>query len=147
VSDLCLTQQANWVDPTTGFLAQRIWSISAAQGDGSPCLPAMLGEPFAATSGPADYLTGAILGSVQVAYQSWSTAPIPDWPVYLLDFGGGPALTITPSNTTTNNGQSGSFQVDIPAGYAHGDVIDLEIEAFPEPGVDTLWWPVVIYIP
>jgi hypothetical protein len=146
VADMCITTQTNWVDPATGFLAQRIWSNSAARSNGSPCAPVLPGEPFAASSGPTSLLAAQAGTNITVSYQSWSTQPVPDWTLYLEQWSGGPTVTITPTSATTNNSRSGSFTVAIPGGYTSGQQIALELVGQMTPDIDTEWWPVVIQI-
>ena len=111
VGDMCNTSTTHWADADAGYLMQRIWSNTLAQGDGSPCAPVIYGEPFAASSGPSRILNGQAGDTVEVPYQSWSTAPVPDWFVVLEQVAGGGGVTISRSTsppTTTSRETSRS---------------------------------------
>jgi hypothetical protein len=61
-----------------GFKLQRIWSNTAAAGQGDPCLPAT-GEPFYNTSVPQAWYTVSAGGTVQVPITGYSDKPHADW--------------------------------------------------------------------
>jgi hypothetical protein len=122
VGDLCAGTQVE----EGGWIYQRIWSNTAAQAGGDPCVPAAP-APYFSVSAAQPWVSAAPGQTVQIPLTAWSTAPRPDW--YLVPFLGsgvpdGTRATVTTASSQTidgtafysiNNGQTATLSVTLPA--------------------------------
>jgi hypothetical protein len=76
IGDLC--EGSFWVEGS--FVAQRIWSNTAARRGGDPCVPA-LNEPYYNVEFVQDWYPLAAGGSVSIAGEGWAIGSMPAWPV------------------------------------------------------------------
>jgi hypothetical protein len=157
VGDLCHSNY--YTDSETGFVAQRIWSISAALGNGSPCvpLPPTNPTPFMAASASDSIYFVAAGQSTTIVASPWSTGPTNNWYLGMFVFGGQIAnlgiqaanpVSGYPAFTSVNNGKPAQFTVTVPAGTPSGQYAYLwlssDISGLPG---DADWWPVVVEVP
>jgi hypothetical protein len=143
VADLCELSPL-YQAPDGGFVAQRVWSNSAAAlGTVSPCVPAPAGDVYfnvgiePHTNVIVD--AGSKAQTVSFALTGWSTAARADWGVYayelagtinptILDprINGGPGLD--PINL--NNGQTATLTVVIPADTPSGGYAAIAVTSY-----------------
>ncbi len=130
VADLCV-QAPLYFAPDGGFVAQTVWSNSAAAlGTGSPCVPASAGETYYNVDVEPQTMVVLDAGSkAQTATYTitgWSTAPTADWIVYPSPIAG----TIDPNQLNPlvngtyqinlNNGQTATLTLTVPGGTPSG---------------------------
>jgi len=118
VGDLCQVTTTEYLDPVSGFYAQRIWSNTAAQAaTTSPCVPIPPGELFYSMSGETLTVLASPGFSINFYLTGWSTAPSSDWCVEAVPdgLGGGFAPSGGPITGTSNNGQPWTLQLSVPA--------------------------------
>jgi hypothetical protein len=130
VADLCDTSPP-YHAPDAGFIAQRVWSNSAAElGTESPCVPAPAGETYF-NVGIEPHVTVVLdagfskAQTVTFALTGWSTAPMGDWSVYANQTSGtieiNPLLNgISYAIINLNNGRTATLVITVPAGTPSG---------------------------
>ena len=108
VADLCAYPPVTITDD--GFVAQRIWSNTLAQAGNDPCAPLDLSHPYytvqVMTNSPQGVISINAGQTITVTLEGWSTAPVEDWSVTVLQSSDQNGLTGTLSAPTINNGQS-----------------------------------------
>jgi hypothetical protein len=112
-----------------GFVAQRIWSNSAAL-VGDPCVPVEPTEPYFGVSATPDKEEKVAPGAtVDYTVQAWSTGTVPDFQVVATQaFGIIPVgLSVTPH--MLNNGGTALLQVVIPASSTSGQSAAIALTA------------------
>ena len=121
VGDQCEFLTTYYVDPTSTYYAQRIWSNSAALTNGSPCIPfptvAADATPFFAESIETGLPVLSAGDSATFTVQAWSTSTAPTWTAYLFEqrSPGSATVTVSPTSVTLNNGETGTFTVSMPS--------------------------------
>ena len=149
VGDQCEFRNSYYLDPTQTYWAQRVWSNTAALGNGSPCIPlpnaAADASPFYAQSisGALPVLTA---GSSQTyTVQAWSNCAAPPWTAYIQQVSGTVQVQLSTTTLTMNNGDQPTFTVTVPSTASFGQYAVLIVMAYPAPGQgDTMFWPIEI---
>jgi hypothetical protein len=80
LADLCRIGNRVVLPGGESYLAQRIWSNTAAAAGGDPCIPAS-SDPYYSTSIPQAWYPAAPGATVSIPVQGWSTAPMGDWTI------------------------------------------------------------------
>jgi hypothetical protein len=136
VGDACTGSQ---VELEAGFVAQRIWSNSAAAAGADPCLPAAAAPYFSVTSTQAWFAIQPGQ-AVEIPLTGWSAAPVDDWLVrsYLKSSRSGFTVHTTSATTlsladgsfaSTNNGRPLSVKVTAPPTAVSGDLAGIEVRS------------------
>jgi hypothetical protein len=140
-----------------GYKLQRIWSNTAAKGQGDPCLPA-LQEAFFNTSVPQQWYPVAAGASLQIPITGYSDKATSDW---LLDVGpiagnsNGFTATIASATTTTiqgmtlptiNNARTATLNVKAPAQSGAWAIFWIYSEAYPAGSDQFHYWPVGVHV-
>jgi hypothetical protein len=160
IGDLCVGT-STYYDATGLFAAQRIWSNTAAQGAGSPCIPLPATSPIFAGASPTGSVPNQIIGvapgqALTLTIEGWSTGPLGAWPVTVYQTGGGdnqggtgPTVTISPQWGAVANDGTTQFTVTMPSGTASGQgaYAVLSVYSYVGGSADTLPWPVLVYAP
>jgi hypothetical protein len=161
VGDLCVGT-STYYDPTGLFAAQRIWSNTAAEGNGSPCIPLPSDNRVFVSESPPSPNGNQLIpvnpgSSVTLTVDGWSTAPATPWIVYLYqtsggdNFGGaGPTVTVSPEYAELQNDGTVQFTVTMPANTPAGVGDYSVLTLYPYVGgvaQDTMTWPVIVYAP
>lgn len=111
--DLC-AQGANAVEGM--YAVTRVWSNRAAMRDLDPCIPALSAAPYFNVSpdeGDVEFVTPN--STFDVHLTGFSSAPVADFTVTIMQVGGSVRLTPTLDTTRFNNGVHGTLSVRIPA--------------------------------
>ena len=146
VADIC---RLGWTVRDGAFLAQRVWSNTAAKAGTFPCVPAPSGAP------PYRNVSVSPSGTVLVdpgqtltlTVRGWSSAPVPDWVIHVPsasvgDFSAAAAL----SATTIGNGKEVTLTLSVPASAPTGKRSYLRIASAATTSGLPLgdYWPVAI---
>jgi hypothetical protein len=152
IGDLCTSTYV-----TEGeWTYQRIWSNSAAQAGGDPCVPA-LKTPYFDTSSGVDWTEIAPGETKQVPFNGWSTGPRPDWYVYASVASSAFTATVTTSRQQTldgvtysaiNDGDTGTLTVTASTSLHSGDYAIVRLASRSADRVDGVhYWPVGFHVP
>ncbi len=95
-----------------GYLLQRVWSNSAAAANLDPCVPAPNTTVGFNVSTSDNVIQGSAGQSVTVDVWGWSTAPVPNWQVYVMPMPY--TLSANLDHQTMNNGVHATLTIDIP---------------------------------
>lgn len=141
VGDLCygrFTQEG-------AYELERVWSNKAAAGNGDPCVPALPGAiAFGMTATPS-FLQEVHVGvPFEFTVTGWSLAPVPDWTLQALPWGGDFAITAALDRTTMNNGTTAVLKVTIPFAVPSGTYGAVRLEALQ--ASDFPSWPVAFVV-
>ena len=152
VADLCVSDNMRAFGTT--YTVQRSWSNTAAQGDGSPCAPALtIGTPpsprtFLGVAPIAPHVLTVTAGqTTNITLEGWSTADhILDWPVAatVVKSDLNLAPTVTPSSV--NNGTTATLSIPIPSNAPSGDQALLWVYTTQGTQNDAQWWPLVLQV-
>jgi hypothetical protein len=153
VGDLCVGSLSQEPSDAGPFVYQRIWSNSAADAGGDPCIPS-LGEPYYGASAAAEWYPITAGRTLSIPITGWSTAPTGDWLLEpyeaassagfaglanIPDGGGGFTVSGGLGNELTapcypriglNNGVQASVNVAAPATVTSGDYATIEILSY-----------------
>lgn len=160
VADLCTGTQIS----EGGYLFSRVWSNTAAMGQGDPCVPALAGVVYVNASAPQPWYKVAAGASVQIPLTGFSEAPAQDWLLYASvgagnDAAGRLQATISAATSvtttlgptaTTNNGRGATLAVNAAAGTPSGtwSLIEVTSQPMAAGGGDPIhFWPVGVYVP
>ena len=125
--DMCSWEPAQWREG--GFVAQRIWSNSAAltTPSGDPCVPAIANDVYYNVSTTPDTFWMSAPGQVvNYTIQGWSTAPMKPWTLEV-DSPDLPASSLHLSSKIMTNGGTAQLTVTIPATAKKGTNAMIEV--------------------
>jgi hypothetical protein len=143
VGDLCNLETT--VEGTTTL--QRIYSNSAAQSGGSPCVPAPASPYYGVTASPST-ATVAAGNNHDFKLQAWSQAATPAWHLgwsELGDFDARPSLDVT----SVGNGDVATLTLSVPAGATSGSQVVILVYSFANPTdelSDFSTWPLLLTV-
>jgi hypothetical protein len=142
VGDLCFTD-----DIAEGnFLAQRVWSNSAAAKGTSPCIPFAADVPYFNSAVSPDGFQAVAAGSSAVFQISgFSTAPTAPWMLSAFPFRGNFRPDITLSQSELSNGQTATLTVAVPLGTPANSFIEILVTSGNQ--TQGSLWPVAVYVP
>jgi hypothetical protein len=145
VADLC---EALTTTEST-FSAQRVWSNTAAAGDGSPCVPAPAGTFYATSPAPSSTQEIAAGESTTFTLTGFSTAPTPAWSIQAFTAYASFTPTIKLSADTVDNGQTVTLQVTVPAGTPAQSFASIIVSSYASASTidPTSYWPVAVTVP
>jgi hypothetical protein len=152
VADMCLAMR--YTDPATGNIAQRIWSNSLALGSRSPCAPTPLSVGFIGeyvTPNNIQYVDAGVGGSVNIAVHGFTTNSGEGWFAEVFNAGGSVTATEMPDYSQNgmllSNGATINLSLTLPEEVVSGDYLYYWVYGYDPLGSDSLWWPVVVYVP
>jgi hypothetical protein len=129
------------------FVAQRIWSNTAALANVDPCIPANPQPPYFNTAAVPEAVQFVRAGgALTFSLFAWSLAPVADWTLNAQPSPLAPLNpTVTLSRTTMNNGSSATLTVSVPAGATSGAFSLILLESFHSMD-DFHVWPIVVVV-
>jgi hypothetical protein len=142
--DLCISMGLR--DPGTGFALQRIWSNSAAaNGPGSPCVPAPSAPFFTVSATPGTPQTVSAGSSVQFTLTGWADTPTPPWSLAVI-FGGNFDSSPILGATTISSGGTTSLTLSVPTSATLGQFGWAAVQSVDSAGQVVSLWPVAIVV-
>ncbi|MBS2028262.1 MAG: hypothetical protein JST54_10185 [Deltaproteobacteria bacterium] len=152
VADLCVSDNMRAFGTT--YTVQRSWSNTAAQGDGSPCVPPLTtGSPptprvFLGVAPIAPHVVNVTAGqTANITLEGWSTAEhILDWPVAATVVKSDLNLVPTVTPASVNNGTNATLSIPIPSNAPSGDQALLWVYTTQGASNDAQWWPLVLQV-
>jgi hypothetical protein len=154
IGDLC----GGTAIPEGNYTYQRIWSVTAAQTQADPCVPALT-SPYYNASAPKDWYSVAPGGSVDIPVSGFSTAYVTDWfldtnviyPAVSSGFTSKvtSAISATVSGQTyykINNGKTATLTVTAPSSSGSYAIIAVFSIAGAASQETFHLWPVGVYV-
>jgi hypothetical protein len=142
VGDLC----EGLTTVEAGFTVQRIWSNSAAKGQGAPCIPAPTTPFYDVAATPAQTQSVAPGGSATYTLTAFSSAAIPPWSLSTLVGYATFQPTLTLGTATIDNGQTTTLKVGVPAGTPSQSFASVFVTSSRSPA-DFNYWVVAVAVP
>ena len=157
VGDLCTETQVVEGD----FTYQRIWSTTAAEAGGDPCVPHDSTQPYVNSSAPQEWYATDTGGTVEIPITGWSDVLADDWLIAAhvsqasqsgFTASVTSAVTVTLGGTTypgLNNGVDAQLTIHAPPSAPHGSWAAFSIvsERLVLGGDLAHTWPVGVYVP
>jgi hypothetical protein len=142
IGDFCFLDYV----PEGNFMAQRIWSNSAAAKGSSPCIPFPSDiSYFNAAASPGGFQLVSAGRSTTFDISGWSTGPVSPWALSYAALRGNFNPTVNLSTNQLDNGQSATLTVGVPPGTpSHSFIELLLVSQLPGQGA---FWPVAVYVP
>jgi hypothetical protein len=142
VGDLCFTDFI----PEGNFLAQRIWSNSAAARGASPCIPFAATVPyFNSAASPGGFQAVAAGSSAVFQVAGFSTAPVSPWALSFFPFRGNFRPDVSLSTNSLDNGQTATLTVSVPVGTPSNSYVEILLTS--QNQTQGAIWPVAVYVP
>jgi hypothetical protein len=142
VADLCIT--LNDQDAASGFFVQRIWSNTAAKGNGSPCVPAPNAPFFTVSASPDTTQLVSAGGSFKFTLTGWSNTPaMGAWNLQIV-FGGQFSADPQLSASTITNGGSVDLTLSVPSDATFPMLGWAAVQSLDTTGQVVSLWPAVV---
>ncbi len=143
VGDLCafkFTQEGN-------FAVQRIWSNTAAAASSEPCIPADPQAPyFNVSPSPAESQGVSAGQSITFQITGWSTKPVPNWSLQLIETMGDFQPQVQLDRQTINNGVTANLTITVPPGTPQQSGAILLLISASQGEQDFNIWPIAVFV-
>jgi hypothetical protein len=141
IGDLCQRGDGKEIWRESGFVAQRVWSISAAAADHDPCVPGAATDYVNLVVQPARVPRIAPGGHQAITLRGWASGAArgTSWPIEAVSLSPMPGEeTLTLSAQTIKDGATVSLDVAVPASAQVGSLAQFVVLSRTQPALQLL---------